>query len=55
MAIKVSKYLNFKIINFYNYCNLDKTNFNLLELIKKLIKILKFLNQQQFIHITNLI
>ena len=44
MAIRVSKYLNFKIINFYNYCNLDKTNFNLLELIKKIdndIKIFK--------------
>ena len=46
MAIKVSKFLKFKIINFYNYYNLDNTKFNLLELIKKLIKILKLLNQQ---------
>ena len=41
MAIKVSKFLKFKIINFYNYCNLDNTKFNLLKLIKKIDKDIK--------------
>jgi len=41
MAIKVSKFLKFKIINFYNYCNLDTTKFNLLDLIKKIDKDIK--------------
>ena len=41
MAIKVSKFLKFKIINFYNYYNLDTTRFNLLDLIKKIDKDIK--------------